>query len=70
MTEAFHDEPVCQLKLHLSHLTNSTREFCILYQKVVIVIEAFGLFTALRACRNYLAKGIDSPQNISCLVKI
>lgn len=57
MTEAFHDEPVHQLKFHRSLINPANQELSVLYHKIIIVVEGIGLFNSLRACRSYIAKG-------------
>ena len=57
MVQLFHDEPVQQLKFKSSIASSPQQELCILYTKVIILVEAIGLFNCLRAYRNHLAKG-------------
>lgn len=58
MVESFHDEPVQQLKYKSFVTINSThQDLCIMYKKVVVLVEAFGLSNSLRTYRNHLAKG-------------
>ena len=56
MDQFFHDEPVQQLKFNCC-ANQPAQELCILYQKVVVTVDALGLFNTLRAYRSYLAKG-------------
>lgn len=60
MTEAFHGEPVRQIKFHTSVKNHAQQELTVLYEKVFIVVEGLGLFNSLKASRNYLAKGKSS----------
>lgn len=57
MTEAFHAEPVRQIKFHTSVKNHAQQELTVLYEKVLIIVEGIGLFNSLKACRSCLAKG-------------
>ncbi|KAG8193907.1 hypothetical protein JTE90_011463 [Oedothorax gibbosus] len=70
LSQKFHEEPIGHLKCkthvpqHFSNSSDQPDELVIVFSTVVVIIDGFGLFQTLRACRNQLARTAAGRQEV------
>ncbi|XP_054722807.1 rab3 GTPase-activating protein non-catalytic subunit-like, partial [Uloborus diversus] len=70
LSQKLHEEPVGHLRckthvpLHFSNYSDQPDELVIVFSTVIVVIDGFGLFQTLRACRNQLARAAAGRQEV------
>ncbi|XP_035204610.1 rab3 GTPase-activating protein non-catalytic subunit-like [Stegodyphus dumicola] len=70
LSQRLHEEPIGHLRCkthvphHFSNYTDQPDELVIAFSTVVVIIDGFGLFQTLRACRNQLARAAAGRQEV------